>query len=100
MEIVLVITEMYHVVRRAGRQKDTTKLIIVFSNFVNAPNCNDRKYTTIYDVLLKIRPCYYLIILTSEYQDILLMYKLQYISVYSSRDNMETCWELTRFSSC
>ena len=43
MEIVLVIAEMYDVVRRAGRQKDTTKLIIVFSNFVNAPNCSDSK---------------------------------------------------------
>jgi len=100
MEIVLVIAEMYDVVRRVGRQKDTTNLIIVFSNFVNAPNCSARIYTTIYAVLLKIRPCYYLVILTSEYQDILLMYKLQYISVYCSSDNMETRWESARFSSC
>ena len=43
MKIVLVIAEMYDVVRRAVRQKDTTKLIIFFSNFVNAPSCSARK---------------------------------------------------------
>jgi len=41
MKIVFVIAEMYYVVRRAGKQTDTTKVIIVFSNFVNASNCND-----------------------------------------------------------
>jgi len=34
-----------------------------------------------YDILLKIRPCYALLIIKSECQEILLVYKLQYVIV-------------------
>jgi hypothetical protein len=76
-----------------------TKLIIAFSNTANAPNSTDRVQTTKYSILLKITVLP-LLIMTSEYQDILLMYKLKYVTVYSPHDNMDKSWESKHFYSC
>jgi hypothetical protein len=44
MKISLVVAEFFHVDRQTDRQRDMTKLIVVFRNFGNEPKnstCND-----------------------------------------------------------